>query len=233
MSVSINTVKKGVELLAAKDQKTIYLNAAKYNVYAPMALDKVINDQRRKYEADSMSSDAFSELKTSKMVSVNSSGVMTKPTDYLYFDTAMVSSYYNNKNGLEYYSKNVVDLVRDSEISSRLSSIVNKPTKSSPIISTTSNGFKVYPKDTGIIELFYIKKPSIPFWNYTTSSNEQVYAASGGELVNPNDSGSTSTDFQLPAQFTDDLIWTICEYLGVTVRQADLIQASQALNTKA
>jgi hypothetical protein len=80
--------------------------------------------------------------------------------------------------------------------------------------------FKVYPQTIGTVNLTYIREPVTPVWAFTIANNEQVY-----------DSGN-SVDFELPYQFKDDLIWNICSLLGVTVRQADLVQAGQALNPR-
>lgn len=221
MAIDINEIKQGVELIAAKDQKTIYVSGTKFNKYAPIALDKIINDQRRKFEADLMSSDALSELKVTKDYQVDSNGKLTLPSDYVYFIVADLNVFYENKNGEIFTNKSPIDFLNSAQFSSRLSSRVSPPTKQFPIMKEESTYFKFAPSNVGIVSLSYIREPQKPVWGYTVVNNEEVY-----------DSGS-STDFELPYQFKDDIIWTICELLGVTVRQPDLVQASQALNTKA
>lgn len=233
MPISVNEIKERVELLAAKDQKTIYLNADKINKYFPIALDKILQEQRMKMEAGLMSSDALDDLKVRGDYVVPSNGQLPKPADYLYYDVAVVNVFYQNKNKQQFVTKNLVEYVTDSEFAHRISSLVSPPTKQRPIVYGIEDGLQFYPPNVGIVTLQYVKQPLQPFWNYTTVSNEQVYAATGGSLVNPNDGSGGSTDFELPYQFKDDLIFTICELLGITVRQADLIQASQALNPKA
>lgn len=233
MPISVNEIKQRVELLAAKDQKTIYLNADKINKYFPIALDKILQEQRMKMEAGLMSSDALDDLKVRGDYVVPSNGLLIKPADYLYYDVAVVNAFYVNKNGEHFVTKNPVDFVTDSEFANRVSSRVSPPTKERPIVYGINDDLQFYPPNVGIVTLQYIKQPAQPFWNYTVVSNEQVYAATGGSLVNPNDGSNNSTDFELSYQFKDDLIFTVCELLGITVRQADLIQASQALNPKA
>jgi len=221
MPVSINEIKERVEVIAAKDQKTIYLNAAKFNKYAPIALDKIINEQRRKFEADLMSSDAVSELKVIRDYQVPSNGRLTQPTDYLYFINSDVNSFYVNKNKEQIATRNSVDFLSDSQYSNRISSMVSPPTKQRPIMKEENGYFQFYPFNVGIVSLSYLREPNTPVWAFTVVNNEQVYDA------------GNSVDFDLPYQFKDDLIWSICELLGVTVRQPDLVQASQALNIKA
>jgi hypothetical protein len=221
MPVSINEIKERVEVIAAKDQKTIYLNAAKFNKYAPIALDKIINEQRRKFEADLMSSDAVSELKVIRDYQVPSNGRLTKPNDYLYFVNSDVNSFYVNKNKEQVATRNSVDFMSESQYSNRVSSRVSPPTKQRPIMKEDNGHFQFFPFNVGIVSLSYLREPNTPVWAFTVVNNEQVYDA------------GNSVDFDLPYQFKDDLIWSICELLGVTVRQPDLIQASQALNIKA
>jgi hypothetical protein len=235
MPISVNEIKERVELIASKDQKTIYLNADKFNKYAPVALDKILQQQRVKMEAGLMSSDALDDLKVRADYVVPTNGQLAKPADYLYYDIAVVNAFNVNKNGEQFITKNPVDYVTDSEFAYRVSSRVSPPTKERPIVYGIEGYWQFYPNNVGIVTLQYIKEPLQPFWNYTVSSNQQVYAETGGVLTNPN-AGVTagdSTDFELPYQFKDDLIFTICELLGVTVRQPDLVQASQALNPKA
>jgi hypothetical protein len=221
MAIDINEIKERVEVIAAKDQKTIYLNAAKFNKYAPIALDKIINEQRRKFEADLMSSDAVSELKVIRDYQVPSNGRLTKPSDYLYFVNSDVNSFYVNKNKEQVATRNSVDFMSESQYSNRVSSRVSPPTKQRPIMKEDNGHFQFFPFNVGIVSLSYLREPNTPVWAFTVVNNEQVYDA------------GNSVDFDLPYQFKDDLIWSICELLGVTVRQPDLIQASQALNIKA
>jgi hypothetical protein len=91
--------------------------------------------------------------------------------------------------------------------------------------------FQFYPKNVGVIKAVYIRQPLIPFWNWTVSSNIEVYAATGGSQTNPN-SGVTagnSTNFELPVQLKNDIIKKVVEYFAMSIRQPDLIQASKAI----
>jgi len=232
MAVDVNEVKQRVELICAKDQKTIYLNADKFNKYAPLALDMVISAQRKKFEAGATSSDALSTIKVRDTFNIDpDTGQLTKPDDFMYYTTMYKRVYSEDKNGKQSSYVNSIDLVSDSELGERLGNQLKPPTKSFPIAVQYDGYIQLYPENVGIVELIYLREPLQPFWNYTVSSNEQVYAESGGVATNPNTGvAGSSTDFELPYQFKDDLIWTICMLLGVTVRQPDLTQASLQLN---
>lgn len=172
MPVSINEIKERVEVIAAKDQKTIYLNAAKFNKYAPIALDKIINEQRRKFEADLMSSDAVSELKVIRDYQVPSNGRLTKPNDYLYFVNSDVNSFYVNKNKEQVATRNSVDFMSESQYSNRVSSRVSPPTKQRPIMKEDNGHFQFFPFNVGIVSLSYLREPNTPVWAFTVVNNE-------------------------------------------------------------
>ena len=139
-----------------------------------------------------------------------------------------------NKRGQSEPSVNSIDFVSDNELGERLGNKFKAPTTRFPIVAEYENFLQVYPKTTGVVDLIYLREPLIPFWNRTIVNNEEVYAATGGSLTNPNAgvTAGNSTDFELPYQFKDELIWQIAELLGVTVRQPDLVQAGQALKTQ-
>lgn len=232
MAISINDVKQLVEDLAKKDQKTDYIKAAVFNRYAKAAQLDIINQQRNTFEMGSISSDATSELKKRTTVNVDpTTGQLSQPSDYLYVSALYKNVFNTNSRGDVFPTTNPVELVTDNELGNRLSSRVSPPTTQRPISVEYDGYFQIYPKEVGLMELVYIKEPLDPWWNYTVSSNVQVYAATGGSTTNPN-SGVTagdSTDFELPLQLRNELVYKICEYLGISVRQADLTQGAQFL----
>lgn len=234
MSCNINEIKQRVEVLVAKDQKTTYLNANKFNKYAPIALDKIIVEQRRKFEGG-LSTDNMSELKYFVELDVDpTTGILLKPSDYVYFDTMSRNVVYKNRRGESTFTVSPIELLSDNELQVRRGSMVSPPTKEYPIVLEANVAFVFYPHNIGRVIMSYIRKPLIPFWNYTIVSGEQTYAPTGGVLTNPNAgvTAGNSSDFELPYQFKDDLIMEICSLFGVTVRQADILQAAQALNPK-
>tara|TARA_R110000787_G_scaffold20623_9_gene61438 strand:+ start:2812 stop:3525 length:714 start_codon:yes stop_codon:yes gene_type:complete len=232
MSISTDEVKQRVELVSAKDQKTGYLPSSRFNNYAAIAQDMIISELRKSFESGLVSSDALSDLKTRLTINVPTTGRYAKPSDYLYYSAMYVNILDKNKQGEQFSTSYTVDPVTDSQLGDRRSSMVSPPTKQRPIVIEYNTYLQMYPENTGLVELVYLRQPLIPFWNFTVASNEQVYAATGGSETNPN-AGVTagdSTDFDLPYQLKDDLVFTICQLLGVTVRQPDLFQSTQALN---
>jgi hypothetical protein len=221
MSINVNEIKERVEVICAKDQKTIYLNDVKFNKYAAMAQDKIIIEQRNAAEGNYLTPDGLSELKaTSSHNADPNTGEFTKPSDFMYLTNSWVQNFVKNKNGDMFSMQSSIDVMNDAETVDRRSSQLKRVSESNPIMVEFDTIFKVYPQTIGTVNLTYIREPVTPVWAFTIANNEQVY-----------DSGN-SVDFELPYQFKDDLIWNICSLLGVTVRQADLVQAGQALNPR-
>lgn len=218
MAVNVNDVKVLVEALVNKDQKTTYISAANFNRYAKAAQLDIINQQRMIFEAGTISSDDMSSLKVKTQINVDpDTGKFTTPTDYLYLSAMYVNTYNVNKRGDVYPKTNPIEVVSDNELGNRLSSMFETPTRQRPIAVEYDDEMQLYPYNVGVIDLVYIKDPADPTWAFTVSGNVQIY-----------DSGN-SVDFEISEQLRNDLVYKICQYFGVTVQQADLVQASQIL----
>lgn len=218
MAVNVNDVKQLVEQLANKDQKTGYVTAARFNRYAKAAQLDIITNQRRMFEAGTISSDNLSSLKIRTSLNVDpTDGTLDTPSDYLYFSAMYVNAFYKNKRGQEFDLLNAVEVVPDDQWAQRVSSQIAPPSKQYPVAVEYDGYFLFFPKDTGTVDLIYLKEPADPVWDFTISGNVQVYDAAG------------STDFELPEQFRNDLAYKICEYLGITVQDANLFKGQQVL----
>jgi hypothetical protein len=112
------------------------------------------------------------------------------------------------------------------EWSERLMSEINKPTKNFPIIRSIAGNFEVRPTNINQVVLNYIRIPEQPWWNYTIVSGQPVFAATGGVTTNPNAgvTAGNSTNFVLGEDNFGDLVFRICRYFGIEVREQELYQ---------
>lgn len=212
--VNVNTVKQELQDIARKQQTTGYLTAAKFNRYAAQAQREECLSQREKYESGEQSSDAFSLLKKSTQVNIDSSGYFAKPSDYMFYDVSEVVSYAKDLN--DNYGQIVKPLrfMSSAEWSVKKSNQFERPTKVRPIAVETATGFNVYPINPFRVVLHYIAIPADPVWGFTMVDGREVY------------SSGTSTQFSLPDYLTNNIIWRIARYMGLTVAQPDLVQVS-------
>lgn len=221
----VDKVYKAVQQLTNKDQVSGVLTPAEYNKYAEFAQIEWIEEKynqpnQQGYEFDYKNSEDWSPLKKVETISLSGS-TATKPSDYFYYSSAFVNYIFKGSGRTA-----PVELVRDSEWAERIGSEVNKPSRSFPIMRNMDGFFEVYPSSISNVSLTYIKKPLLPWWNYTLSGSTPTFAETGGTTTNPN-AGVTagdSTDF-----IVDDFeyfVWKICKYMGVEIREADLFQIS-------
>jgi hypothetical protein len=227
----IDKVYKAVQQLVNKNQVSGVLTPAEFNRYAEFAQTELIdetyyNGNKQGYEFNYEISENFSALKVVSSI-VLSNGQATKPTDYNYFSSAYANYIFQGEGRVT-----PVEFVRDSEWAERLGSEVNRPSRQFPIMRNMDGFFDVYPTDINNITLTYIKEPLQPWWNYTLSGSTPVFAETGGTTTNPN-AGVTagdSTDFEV--QDFEDLVWRICKYMGIEIREGDLYNLSnQEQNT--
>ena len=120
----------------------------------------------------------------------------------------------------EYGERKEVEEVSKLEINKLLNNNLIAPTSEYPVYIGIDGKYKIFPFDSvskGVIT--YIRKPKAPKWTYIAVGN--------GPLFNP--SASDYQDFELPVQFFSDLVIKILSYCGIEIREADVIQVSQAL----
>lgn len=237
----IDDVRKLVQLLANKDEAGGYLPPSDYNRAARMAQFDIIGsfynnprgyqyelrEPRKAYEVTNVIGDILNSLKVRKVVSINSNGELTEPSDYMHFDSAMVN-YNDLRDGVEVEMTTEVEQLRANELADRLSSEIERPTKKYPVFVRYEDAWQFYPKDLGQVYMTYLKYPLQPWWNYTESNGELTFSETGGITTNPNAgvAAGNSTDFVLPEAMLYELVYKICQYMGITVREGDLYQAS-------
>lgn len=237
----INDAYELLQELANKDEASGYITPEDFNKYAyqaqleiigsfynnPRGYNPQLREPRKAYDTTQDISDTLKSLKVRKLLYPNTEGEITEPSDYMHFSSAMVN-FNDLRDGVEVPTTTIVELLRDSELAERLSSEYERPTSKFPVIVQYSTNWQIYPKDIEQVEVTYLKYPLKPWWNYTEVSGRPVFAETGGITTNPN-SGVTagdSTDFELPEGMIYELVYKLCQYMGISVREADLYQTA-------
>lgn len=211
----INFVFKELALLSNKDQSSGYLSPSKFNTHIAMAQLDEVNALLSGYEGDIANSDDIDFIKKTITANIPLTGIYTQPTDFLRFGSAMTYFTYN-VNGVIKQGATPINPVRQSELGLRLSSQIKYPTKSNPICVFRNNEILFYPQDIGTVTLNYLKIPNEPVWAYTTVNNRPVF-----DSVN-------STELQVGWDLIPNIIYRMCQYLGIQVKRLELTQIMQA-----
>jgi len=223
----IDKIYKTIQQLSNKDQVSGILSPAEFNRYLEFAQRDYIEENYNRidgmgYESNLNNSDALSPIKKSGSITVLN-GKAEKPSDYLHYSQAY-SNYIFKGSG----RVSPIEIVRDDEWAERLASEVNRPTRLFPIMRHIGNSFEVYPAEISNITLTYLKVPSQPWWNYTLSGSTPVFAETGGVTTNPNSGVTAGDSTDVEVQAFEDLVFKICKYMGIELREQDLYQYSSA-----
>ena len=220
----INEVRQNVLAILNKNNYG-YLTPADFNLFAKQAqleifenyfydYDYTINKQNAMRSGDGYADilkgleeviDTFSSTSTLTQVSNNN---YSAPSDYYLINKVIF-------NNIE------VERVTQSKILYLTSSLLTAPSTSYPSYVLEGSTVTVYPVTiTGAndISAQYIRYPLDPNWTYATLSNgEAVFDQSNADYQ----------DFELPQSDMYNLIMKICEYAGVQIREAQVVQYAQ------
>ena len=116
-----------------------------------------------------------------------------------------------------------IEEVSKLEITKLINNNLITPTIEYPVYIGLNGEYRIFPTLDIATKLVgtYIRKPKAPKWTYQN--------VSGNPLFNP--SALDYQDFELPVQFFSDLVIKILGYCGIEIREADVVQISQAMET--
>ena len=152
--------------------------------------------------------DIADELKVSVNLFPDSSGLVTKPTDYMQVQS-ITGRYYISQTR----SKKVqFQIMGQSESDAAEFSDFSQPSSKFPIAVMNADTVQVLPATSfPSVNFNYYRLPIDPIWGFTIPSTREVYDS------------STSTDFDVPEQYTDDLIRGIVRRFGYSIGNEALV----------
>lgn len=206
-----------------------YLSPSDFNLYAQQAQLEIFEDYFYQYntqinlENARRSGTDYANLskgilevidlfsKTGSLTQTASAdNTYTMPSDYYIMNRVMY-------NGLE------VERVNQGKITMLLNSMITAPSKDFPAYTTEASIMTVYPTTiTGASDISaqYVRYPLTPKWTYRAALEAQ------GPVFN--ESAIDYQDFELPLDNLNDLVIKICQYAGVEIREAMVVQYAQA-----
>ena len=119
------------------------------------------------------------------------------------------------------YAYTPVQQVPVSKFDMLVNSNYNKPTVTHPIYMRQGDQVIVNPNSIATeVRCNYIRKPEDPHWGYKTIAGDPVW------------NSNTSKDFEISAAYEPELVIRICKYAGLSIREADVIQATTAMEAQ-
>lgn len=141
-------------------------------------------------------------------------GYFKLPSNYAAFSSIMTPLFHNSKecDGTPETDWRLVEVVTEAERAIRLQNRVIPPIETKPIASFYAQGVMVDPTTINRIRLAYLRYPIAPVWNYTIVNGQPVYNA------------ANSKDWDWPALIHADLCMRICKYVGINLREDELVR---------
>ena len=125
-------------------------------------------------------------------------------------------------SGAQFYNRIEVEEVSKLEITKLLNNNLITPTSEYPVYVGINGKYRIFPIDNAIkVVGTYIRKPKTPKWTYLNVGNNPLFNASATDYQ----------DFELPEQFFSDLVIKILGYCGIEIRENDVVQIAQAMET--
>jgi hypothetical protein len=226
----IDTVRNTVLAILNKNNYG-YLSPSDFNLYAQQAQLEIFEDCFYQYntqlnlENARRSGTEYANLskgiqetidlfsKTAPLVQV-ATNTYTMPSDYYLINKVLCSS------GGAF--KGEAERVNQSKITMLNASLLTAPSVDFPAYTTEGAVMTVYPSTfngAADISAQYVRYPLTPKWTYSTALQAQ------GPVFNP--SASDYQDFELPLDNLNDLVVKICQYAGVEIREAMVVQYAQ------
>lgn len=184
------------------------VSPSQFNQIADRAQMEFFEKDFRHWQQSQEVTDALGVFLKKLSTSVPLTGKLVYPSDYIHFAS---SRHYYAQIGKEVQVENV----ENSEYGVRVDSEVTPPSLRFPILTEYDTYMQVEPKDIGLISLDYFRQPSSPVWGYTTVNNRPIYNA------------ATSVNWELPNETHNALVMMMCSYLGMNIREGELIQYSE------
>lgn len=146
-------------------------------------------------------------------------GVMLFPSGYAHRDT-LSYNYTKTINGVATSLPRPVEILREAEFSAREGNYTKRPTVSNPIGIIRSDGIHIRPITITACDFNYYRWPVTPIFAYTVGDGFITYDA------------VSSIPFEWPQDEWITLTMMVLKYIGVNLRESDLIQvANQQLQT--
>lgn len=232
----INQVYTTVLAILNKDNRG-YVTPLEFNLYSELAQMAIFEEMFHKYSRslvkqnnrmyNSEFSDIPKHIREAFDVFVSETNLSRLPNSRYKFNT---TDFYKGIkleiiNGSQDTFANRIDIeeVSKLEITRLLNNNLITPTFEYPVYVGIDGEYRIFPSLDIATKVLgtYIRKPKVPKWTYQSIN--------GNALFNP--SALDYQDFELPVQFFTDLVIKILGYCGLEIREADVVQVSQSMET--
>jgi hypothetical protein len=232
MSINVNLVYTSVQQILLKEIGSGYLSPDQFNSFANQATIEIFNRNAEIFQDTSRITEKLTPFIKRSVIQVDDTGKMNYPSDWVHtlavraydpdgLDEAVEECDDDNPPDYNTIKQIKVKVIDNDKLGDRLTSTIVAPTRYRPIVTMYSTYAQWYPIDVGAGVLDYLRKPLETVWAYTINGDDL-------EVYDP----ANSVDFEWNWQMRNELIITICKYFGVSVREDQIYQYSNQLQSQ-
>lgn len=210
--MTIDEAKRFLDFISNKVQSGT-IQVAAFNLAAQNAQLDEINDEYKIYQQTKTVTDSLATLKYPSYPIQDNVGNIAVPAGFIH--VVALKTYYVPTTGGGYWTP--ASEVTDKQFGEYQSSEIVRPTKKFPIFKQNRTSIVLLPVGVGNIEMEYFKYPAPPKWEYTMVNGRPVY--------NP----TLSVNFTLPEFVHTKLVYRMCGYLSINLREEELGQYSEMM----
>ncbi len=229
--VSVNEVYEFVQYIADKEQSGNTMSPEEFNLNLRRAADDYFRWlyglphkyapnfplPAPAYELTQKVKDDLRILKVNTELPVSGSGTMVIPDDYVAV-TSIAYKLFENGDDCDDGTVEMrpVEIIDDDKWYGRISSAIKKPTKRYPVCNFRKDHVQFEPKNLSKVQFEYLRCITPPFWGYSIVDDVAIYDPGG------------SVDLEYPKIVTNDIVRLVLSYVGINLRDGDLLGYSEA-----
>jgi hypothetical protein len=149
-------------------------------------------------------------------------GLLPFPVNYLHRDE-IIYNFSIKINRKDTVLPRGVEILRESQLATRLGNYTKRPTLRMPVGIVRQAGIQIYPWEVSELNPVAITSVDFSYWRYPKNPVFGYTAGDGFITYNP----ATSVELEAPADEHIVIMRMLLEYLGVNLRESDLVQYAE------
>ncbi len=157
------------------------------------------------------------DLKAFRVPLVNTpvvAGVLPWPVNYAHRDTILYN-FTKTINSVATILPREVEILREGPMAERRGNYTKRPTTQNPCGVVRLDGIHIYPTTITLVDFYYFRFPVDPVFGYTEAD---------GYIT---EDAATSTQFEFTKDEHITLARMICSYIGINLREGDILNYAQ------
>jgi len=174
---------------------------------------------REYMDANKMQTSDLMHLKVRVANQTVTTGVVAYPAGYCVED-AIRYNYQRDVDGDPVVIPKTVEILTEDLYGARAGNWTKRPSTKNPVAVIRNDGIYIYPSSITAVDFNYYKYPDEPVFDYNQETGYITYNSGG------------STEFDWPERLHMDLARIILSYIGLNLREADLVQYAESQKAK-